>query len=320
MATYRIGIDFGGTNIAVGICDADQNYRILAKDSVPTAYPRAMDAIIADMASLCRKVADKAGVRFEDVASVGIASPGTINSANAEVEYYCGMSLYNYPLGDNLAKVLGIGRVCGANDANAAALAEVMAGAAKGHSDAVMITLGTGVGGGIIIDGKIYEGANNAAGELGHTVIVAGGIPCSCGRRGCWEKYASATGLINIAREEMCADPNSKMWALAGGSVAGITGIVPFAAAQDGDEAGKTAVRRYIEYLACGIVNLINTFQPEILVIGGGVSAQKENLLAPLREIVKREQYAKTTTKPTQLVIATLGNDAGIIGAAALGE
>lgn len=312
----HIGIDFGGTNIAVGI--TDDQYRILYKTSTPTLLGRPVDEMVIDMARLCRECAEKVGIALEDVESVGIASPGTINSVTGEVEYYCNMDLYNYPMCARLKAALGgYDRVYAGNDANAAALGESVAGAAKGAKTAVMITLGTGVGGGIVFDGRIYDGFNFSAAELGHEVIRVGGRPCACGRKGCWEQYSSATALIRDTKEAMEKDPASKLWQVAP-SLDRVTGRTAFDAAELGDETAKKVIDEYIVNLAAGLTNMVNIFQPEILCIGGGICGQGESLRAPLEKLVMGEQYAKTTPHKTKLVIAALGNDAGIVGAAAL--
>ena len=179
------------------------------------------------------------------------------------------------------------------------------------------ITLGTGVGGGVIFDGKILSGANGAGGELGHTVTVMDGEKCTCGRNGCYEAYASATALIRQTKEAMKADPSSKMWEIAG-DIDKVNGLTAFEAMRAGDESGKKVVDRYIYYIACGITNFINIFQPEVLCLGGGVCNEGDNLLLPLKAIVEKERYSKISNVQTELKIAQLGNDAGIIGAALL--
>ena len=278
-----------------------------------------MDEIVADMATLCLKMVDKVGIGLSQVDAIGIASPGVVNSKTGVVEYYCGMNMNHYPMAAILSEKLGgYQPIYMENDANAAALGEVLAGAARGAKNALMITLGTGVGGGIVIDGKIYDGFNFAAAELGHTVIEKDGVPCGCGRRGCWEKYSSATGLIRMAKEEMEKCPDSAMWKLAP-TLDEVNGLTPYEAAKAGDEAAKRVVAKYQDYLACGLANMVNIFQPEVLCIGGGVCGQGDNLLLPVNKQVMAEQYAKTSAKKTKLVIATLGNNAGIVGAAALG-
>ncbi|MBO5305496.1 MAG: ROK family protein, partial [Clostridia bacterium] len=198
---YRIGVDLGGTNIAVGL--VDENYKIVCKKSLPTGVERGVEAIVADMATLCRKVCEEAGVSMEDVISVGVATPGAANHDTGVVEYTNNIPFRKFPLADTLSGLLDGKTVLIENDANAAAWGEAIAGAAKGARKSVMITLGTGVGGGIIIDGKVYSGFNYAGGELGHIVIEHGGKPCSCGRKGCWEAYSSATGLIRMTTEKI---------------------------------------------------------------------------------------------------------------------
>ena len=207
------------------------------------------------------------------------------------------------------------------NDANAAAKGEVACGASKGHKNSVMITLGTGLGGGIVIDNKIYSGFNFSGAELGHTVIEYNGRPCSCGRRGCWEAYSSATGLINMTKDKMKECKDTIMWEMCGGKLENAGGRTAFDAMRKGDKAGKEVVDMYIAYLAAGTVNMINIFQPEVLVIGGGICNEKEYLTKPLQEIIDREQYSRNNPEDlkTKVRIAALGNDAGIIGAAMLG-
>ncbi|MGN1120994.1 MAG: ROK family protein, partial [Eubacteriales bacterium] len=204
------------------------------------------------------------------------------------------------------------------NDANAAAKGEAACGAAKGYANSVRSTLGTGLGGGIIIDGKVYSGFNYAGAELGHTVIEVGGLPCSCGRKGCWEAYSSATGLINMTKAKLAETKDTVMHEMVEkeGKVSGRTA---FDAMRKGDKAAKEVVDKYIYYLAMGITNIINIFQPEVLVIGGGICNEKHYLTDPLMDIVNTEQYSRNSEKKTQIRIAELGNDAGIIGAAMLG-
>ena len=314
---YYLGIDLGGTNIAVGV--VDENYKLILKGSVPTLAHREITCVIDDMAALCKKLIADAGLTVDDIDHAGIASPGTVNSKDGIVEYANNLKIRHLPIAKMLSERTGIKKIFVANDADAAAYGEAIAGAAKGASDSVMITLGTGVGGGIIIDGKIYSGFNHAGGELGHTVIEKDGRPCSCGRKGCWEAYSSATGLVRMTREKMNECPDSKMWALSDGNIENAGGKPAFKAAREGDLAGKEVVDSYISYLACGITNMINIFQPEIISIGGGVCNEGDYLLNPVKEIVAKEVYTREgTTKQTDIRIAKLGNDAGIIGAAAL--
>lgn len=315
---YYLGIDLGGMSIKAGVCNEDGV--ILHKDSCVTVREEDGDRIIRDMASLCLKVIADTGITIDDIAYAGVASPGSADSERGVIIYAATLPFLNCPIAARLSELTGIKKIYIDNDANAAAKGEATFGAAKGYRDSLFITIGTGVGGGIIIDGRIYSGFNFSGAELGHTVIVKDGDECPCGRRGCLEAYASASGLIKLTKKRMNADKNTAMWALCGGDISKVNGKTAFDAKRAGDTAGTEVVAEYIEYLACGIVNFINIFQPEVLSIGGGISKEGEELLAPLREIVEREQYSRHSDKKTVIKIAELGNDAGIIGAASLGK
>ena len=315
---YSIGVDLGGTNIAVGI--VDENYRILCKGKVPTKKERHSDEIVKDMGALCASLVEQAGLTFEDIAFVGIAAPGSVDPKTGVVKYANNINMLHYPIAERLMSHIPVKRVYLENDANAAALAEAKAGAGKGYNDVIMVTLGTGVGGGIVIGGKLYSGFNYAGAELGHTVIAHGGRPCTCGRRGCWEAYSSATALIEMTKEKMEQTKDTVMWQMCDNGAGKISGRTAFNAAKQGDRAGREVVEDYISYLACGIVNMVNIFQPEVLCIGGGVCGEGDYLLDPLKAIVDRDQYGSAShDDKTLLKIAELGNDAGIIGAALLG-
>ncbi len=313
---YRIGIDLGGTNIVAGV--VDENYRIVATAKCKTALPRPAEAIVADMAELCFQAVKNAGITMEDIAAVGVGSPGACNAETGVVEYANNLGFENVPMRDMLAALVNK-PVSIENDANAAAYGEFVAGAAKGCSSCICITLGTGVGGGVIIDGKIMAGHNYAGAELGHTVIVVDGEQCSCGRKGCWEAYASATALIRQTKRAMEKNPDSAMWKLAG-DLGHVSGRTAFDAMRAGDAAGKAVVDAYIRYISCGIANMVNIFQPQVLCVGGGICHEGETLMAPLRAHVEQERYTKNTASQTKLCAAELGNDAGIIGAAFLGD
>lgn len=314
---YYLGIDLGGTSIKAGVCN--EKGEILYKESCPTVTTEDGDRILTDMAALCGRVIAKCGLKTDDIEYAGVASPGTADSEKGVIVYACTLPFLNYPIADKLSSLTGIKKIYVENDANAAAKGEATVGAAKGYENSVMITLGTGVGGGIIINHKVYSGFNFAGAELGHIVIVHNGKQCTCGRKGCWEAYASATALVEQTKEKMLAEKDSVMWQLCGGKIENAGGRTAFDAMRLGDRAGKEVVDTYIGYLACGVVNIINIFQPEVLSIGGGVSNEKEYLTRPLIEIVKKEQYSRNSPKQTIIKIAQLGNDAGIIGAAMLG-
>ena len=315
---YNIGVDLGGTNIAIGI--VDENYKIVLKDKVPTRTERPTSEIIDDMANLCVSLVERLGITFDDIGYAGIAAPGSIDPVNGVVRYANNIKMSNYPIADELKKRIPLKKVYLENDANAAALAEAKAGAGKGLNDVIMITLGTGVGGGIVIGGKLYSGFNYAGAELGHTVIEANGRPCTCGRKGCFEAYSSATGLINMTKEKLAETKDTVMWEMVGGDINKTSGRTAFDASRKGDKAGQEVVDMYIAYLACGLANMINIFQPEVLCIGGGVCGEGDYLLNPLKELIKANTYGyERQERNTELKIAELGNDAGIIGAASLG-
>ena len=317
---YILGIDLGGTNIAIGLCN--ENLEIIDKDSVPTKAERPGEEIVRDMAALCSTLVERNNLTAKDILRVGIAAPGSIDDVNGIVEYSNNIKMENFPIVDIFKKYFPAERVYIANDANAAALAEDLAGAAKGANVSLMLTLGTGVGGGVIMNHKIYAGSANSGGtELGHTVICAGGRQCSCGRRGCLEAYASATALTKMTKEKMeelsLKGISSKLFEVAEkeGKVSARTA---FDAMRLGDDYAKKIVDDYIFYLAEGVTNMINIFQPDILTIGGGVCNEKDYLMVPLLRHVEREQYTRDNKNKTKVMIAALKNDAGIIGAAGL--
>ena len=311
---YNIGIDLGGTNIKVGL--VDENYNIVAKATTKTNLPRPAEEICGSIVETVWEVLNQAKVTIGEVNSIGIGTPGTANRNSGVVLYSCNLGFKNTDLRSIIKEKLGK-EVYVENDANAAAFGEVLAGAGKGYKDVVVVTLGTGVGGGIIIDGKIYTGFNFCGAELGHTVIHFGGRQCGCGRKGCFEAYSSATALINMTKEGMEAHPDSKMWQIAG-SLDGVDGKTAFDGWRAGDAAASDVVDMYKEYLGCGLTNIVNTFQPEVLLIGGGICKEGENLTKPLEKILARDSYCIDPERSTKLDIAKLGNDAGIIGAAYL--
>lgn len=311
---YRIGIDIGGTNIACGIVDDDCH--IIARSKVKTHSPRPYSEILEDIKQSVRLACTEAGISPSDAECIGIGCPGTCNRESGVVEYSNNLGFVNVPLKGDMESEFGI-KVFLDNDANAAAFGEYCAGSAKGSRNAVVITLGTGVGSGIIIDGRIYSGSNFAGGEIGHTVIVADGLPCTCGRKGCFEAYSSATGLVRMTAEAAELNPSSLVAELIrrDGKVSARTA---YAAMKQGDPTGVAVTEQYVRYLACGITNTINIFQPDILCIGGGVCNEGDTLLLPLREQVAGQIYSRNSAKNTEIVICSLGNDAGIIGAAML--
>lgn len=317
---YYVGIDLGGTNIAVGIVNEDK--QIILKGSTPTLASRDGELIVKDMAALTEKLLKEANIPLSEVVHVGIGTPGSTNGETGEIVYANNLPFVNFPIAKYFKKYLPVEAVHVENDANAAAFGEAVAGAAKGSKFSVMVTLGTGVGGGIVIDGKVYSGFNHAGGELGHMVIKHNGRPCSCGRRGCWEAYSSATALSAITKEKVieCKAKGIPSLMVKEYDTHGkVSARTAFAAMKQGDAPAKEVVDTYIDFLACGISNVINIFQPEVLTIGGGVCNEKEHLLVPLMKLVETEQYTRSSRAKTRVAIAELGNDAGIIGAAFIG-
>lgn len=310
---YHLGIDLGGTNIAAGV--VDENYQIVGRGKKKTACPRPAAEICDDMAAAAKMAVEDAGLTMADIATVGVGAPGSINPYTGMIATSNNLQFSNVPMGEMLKERLGFD-IYMENDASAAAYGEFIAGAGVGTKDFIAITLGTGVGGGIIIDGKLFSGANLGGGELGHTVIVVDGAPCTCGRKGCWEAYASATGLINLTRQAMREHPDTVMWKFCEGDADKVNGRTAYDGMRAGDETACQVVDAYVKYVACGILNTVNTFQPDVLCIGGGISKEGDTLLNPIKEIVERERFTKNLEKQTELKIAKLGNDAGIIGAA----
>ena len=314
MANYKIGIDLGGTNIAVGIVTEDG--AILAKKSVKTGSQRPFEEIVKDMADCTLSLLEENNISLDNVLHIGIGSPGSIDTAKGVIVYANNFKYgENIPMAELLQKYIDKPVYIG-NDANVAALGEFISGAAKGLKNAIMITLGTGVGGGIVINGEIYEGQYSAGAELGHIMIVQNGEPCTCGRRGCWEAYASATALIRQTAEAMKANPDSLMNKEY--SLDNVSGRTAFDAAKKGDAAGQEVVDKYIKYIAEGLIDMINIFRPEILIIGGGICNEGDYLLKPMREYINKYVYAGNRLPEQKIAVATLGNDAGIIGAAFL--
>lgn len=314
MSKYYVGVDLGGTNIAAGI--TDENFKILVKGSVPTLAQRGADAIAADMAAQVKKLCADIGITTADISGAGISAPGTVNPETGIIEYANNINFRDYPMKKIFSELTGIPeeKIAIGNDANLAAYGEYVAGAGKGTKSLVMITLGTGVGGGVIIDGKMITGFKFGGAELGHMVIVHNGRKCTCGRRGCFEAYCSATALVKLTKEKFVSESDTLMHEMCGGDVENVGGKTAFAAMKKGDRAGAEVVGEYIDKLACGIANLINIFQPEILLIGGGVCNEGDHLLKPLFSKLDHEIYGTLNTK---VAIAALGSDAGIIGAAA---
>ncbi len=305
---YYAGVDLGGTFVKCGIVDEEGHILLSAK--IPTHAERHYSAVVSDMAALVQDLEKKAGVK---VCAAGVGSPGTIDGASGVIVYNNNLGWKGVPLGGELKKALGV-PVYVVNDANAAALGESAFGAGSAYKSVVLVTLGTGVGGGIVLDGKLFEGNRSAGAEIGHSVIRMNGEKCTCGRRGCFEAYASATALIRETRRAMEKDKESALWKFS--SPADVTGKTAFDGMRMGDKTAELVVKRYIRALAEGVANLCNIFRPEAVLLGGGVCAEGDALLLPLKRQVAARLYGGSRYAPVKILCATLGNDAGLIGAA----
>ncbi len=311
---YCIGVDLGGTNIALGLIDVGGR-KINAKKSIKTNAPRPCREICEDIKRVSLELCAQEGISLSDVSWIGIATPGTVKSG--VVISAVNLGWIDEHIGDIITEITGRPAYV-ANDANAAAYAEAKWGCGKGEESLIAVTLGTGVGGGIILNGKIWEGFNGFAAELGHMVIVADGRHCGCGLRGCLEAYCSATALVHETRRMMKLYPDSIMWELAGGDITNIDGRTAFEANKRGDMAAHQIIDDFVAYLAIGIANVINIFQPAVVCVGGGISGEGEALMKPLRERLKYTSFG-TKDRRTRVEVAVFRNDAGIIGAGLLG-
>ena len=307
-----IGIDIGGTGIKGVIINGLGN--VLAEGSVPTDADKGEEAMMSNIVDLINSMLSSVDIVKREISGIGIGCPGLIDSKNGMVVFAGNLNLKYYPLATEVSERVGL-PVKITNDANAAALGEAKFGAGKKFEDSVLVTLGTGVGGGIVIGGKLFEGGNSAGTEIGHMVIAEDGKPCTCGRRGCFESYASATALMEQTREAMRNNPQSAMWKTYNLQTA--SGKTAFDYS-DCDKAAKSVADNYIKYLACGIINLANIFRPQVIMLGGGVSEQGENLTAPIQKILNAQIMGGNNYAPVKVVKATLGNRAGAFGAAAL--
>lgn len=305
-----IGIDVGGTNLKAGL--TDDTGKILATARTPLDFQSA-EAFAKTLAELAQTVMEQTHTQLRDVEYVGIGIPGAVKGG--DVVYTANIPMRNVPLEKLFRQHLDLPVLLG-NDADCAAAGEFLCGAGKGTRDFIVLTLGTGIGGGLILNGKLLRGIG-CGGEVGHMVVEHGGALCNCGRRGCWETYASATGLIRMTREAMEHHPESLLHGLV--REHGLEGRTAFQAAERGDETALDVCNQFVQYLAAGVINLVNILEPEVVAIGGGVAAAPDALLLmPLREIVKQECYGRHVELYPKVVRATLGNDAGIIGAALL--
>lgn len=312
MKKYYAGLDLGGTFVKGAIIDDQGN--MIVKDKIPTGKERGFEAVSADMAKLVSDLQNKSGVV---VSAIGIGSPGAVDSKNGIVVYNGNLGFRNAEICSEIRKYIDV-PVFVANDANVAALGEQYYGSENPCDNVIFVTLGTGLGGGIIIDGKLFEGFKSVGAEIGHGVIKMGGEKCTCGRRGCFEAYASATALIRQTKKAMQKDKESKLWQIVSGDIDKVDGKTVFDAVASGDSTAKKVLNRYVKYLSEGILNLCNEFRPELVIIGGGISAAGDMFLKPLKKLVEKHIFGGTKYAPIKIEIAKLGNDAGVYGAVRL--
>lgn len=297
-----IGIDLGGMSAKAALLAGE---KLEGKSRVETSAANTAEQTALALAHLAMETAEKAGKSMEDVQAIGIGSPGVVDSANGNIVLWSNFHWKDVPLGALVEKYTGK-KTFVTNDANAAALGEARFGAAKQFSDSILITLGTGIGGGIIIGGKLFEGYRSAGTEVGHMVIRQDGELCTCGRKGCFERYASAGALIRLTQAEMANDRSSAMWKYAP-AVEKADGRTVFLALKEGDAAAKKVLDTYIAALGEGVANLVSVFRPQAVIFGGGISAEGETLLAPLRAYVYPRLYVSEKIVPLELRCAALG-------------
>ncbi len=313
----RVGIDVGGTNTKVGIFTKENE--LLGKDRFKTRqHERAFPEVVRDMFVLVEELLSHLGQSKEQIDKIGIGSPGMIDHKRGIVTYAGNFGWHNVPLTEELQHHFPGIPIRLSNDANCAVLGECVAGAAKGCRDVVMVTLGTGIGGGVVANGVLQEGGHAGGMELGHTLLVMNGEACTCGRLGCLEAYASATGLIRHTKEAALANPLSKIRECCDGNLETITGRTAFMAMKEGDAVAAEVVENYIQYLGEGLVNFINIWRPEKVLVGGGLSNEGDPLMVPLNEYVRWRTFAGKQAVVPPVERAVLGNDAGLYGAAAL--
>lgn len=309
---YIIGIDLGGMSAKGGLFT--ETGELLREDKVATSKLDGFYGTLQKLAVLAKGLVEKQSISYADVLSIGVGTPGVVDRNAGVVLRWSNYDWNNVPFAQTLEK-LTQKKVFIANDANVAALGEARFGATAKYQSSILLTIGTGIGGGIVFDGKLIEGYRCAGAELGHITIREGGIDCACGRRGCYEKYASATALIRQTRHAMIEDFNSCMWTIVEGDIEKVNGRTAFIAARQGDETAKKVLDQFVGYLSEGIADFVNILRPEAIVVGGGISNEGEMLFEPLRKAVDARTYIAMDIVPLKIVGAKLGNQAGIHGA-----
>ncbi len=312
---YKVGIDLGGTTAKIAFV-AD-GAGIAMKTKIPTRCELGYQQVFSDIAECVKENILKLNITEEAIDSIGLATPGLLSEDGNEIVFAANLNFVGVDAIGELKKHFKC-RIAMANDANAAALGEHLFGAGKGSHSSVTITIGTGIGSGIIINDKLVPGSFNSGAEIGHQIVEANGRECPCGQRGCMEQYASASALIRCAKERITENPDSSMLTVLNGDISNLNAQTVYDAYHAGDEAATHVVEKFIKYLGIGVINIINILQPEVIVIGGGVSGEKEKLIDPLNEYIKGHLLFGEKNFKTKVRYATLGNDAGVIGAAML--
>ena len=312
---YAVGVDIGGMSMKCGL--VNEKGEVLDRVIVKTTLGDPYQKTIAELCDGIKELLKKNKLKPVDINGIGIGVPGAVNTKLGTVDSSANLKWYNVPLVELVSQ--GVGRqVRLTNDANAAVLGEARFGFKWKYPNVVMLTLGTGVGGGLIIDGRLYEGNEGKGAELGHITLYVDGLQCGCGRKGCAEQYASATALMRLTRESMEAHRHSLMWKLCNDDINNVNGAVPFEAEKKGDLAAKEVVDQYVKYLGETILNYNNIFRPNAFILSGGVAKQGDNLIKKLKAYCAFHHWGYENTPEPELLIAQLGYDSGIIGAASL--
>ncbi|MGL5972551.1 MAG: ROK family protein [Oscillospiraceae bacterium] len=312
--SYYIGVDVGGTNVVVGLV---KNKKIKDKISIETNKTKKIEYIVNDIVVLVNKILYKNNITLNQIKSIGVGLPGCINSVDGVIEFYSTFNIIDFKFKNFLSEKLGYNNIYIENDANAAAYGEYISYSHNINS-LLMVTLGTGVGGGFIVNNKVYNGINGAALEIGHMSININGKKCSCGNYGCFEQYASATALVNLAKENILSCDDNSLGCLTKDSLDNLNGEKILDAYNNNDDLAILIINEYTRYLGLGLVNLVNILNPDTIAIGGGISNFGNVILDNISHYLDNYEYSKHLNKRCKIIISRLKNDAGIIGAALL--
>lgn len=315
MEKLYIGVDVGGMSIKAAL--VNKQGEIIYKSTKKTnSLEGGPGVLLKDIKELMIEHIEYAKKSGDVVKGIGFGIPGVVNNEKGTIDYACNLGVENVNLRDYLSE-LNL-PIYLSNDANVACLGEERFGAAKEYDNVVLLTLGTGIGGGVVIDDKLFEGVEGKGAELGHTVIVVDGEPCACGRRGCFEAYASASALLRYTRQEMKRNHDSMMWDYCKGDIDNVDGLTSFECAKKGDVSSNLVIDTYVKYLSEGVLNFCNIFRPQVILLGGGISNQDKYLIEKVKKYCADRNYGYKNTPVVEIRVASLKNDAGVIGAACL--